>query len=223
MSDNDVIQGENQPGGRVSVHGMIVFGSPESGVYLSHIPMFHPPHDIQAIFRVSLPGTRSFQDGLYTFQPERFSLDDLIAGRLSTIKGTLYSGSFEGDGQSLEDMTIHIDRVLEAVQLYNDAPQAPALEYTVIGTPQDAYLIHSIGKPPSFDQIVRLDLSQSTLTAADIQGSVHLVLSDRSDDVANHLAEGSIEANVAGTDRSVTVTVSKVLSILVGPMFQPSQ
>src|SRR5258706_108638 len=37
-----------------SVHGMLIVG--ESTVFLSHLPMFHPPHDYQLILNAKLPG-----------------------------------------------------------------------------------------------------------------------------------------------------------------------
>ncbi len=118
-----------RPGGRVSVHGMVVFGSPSTGIYMSHIPMFHRPHDVQAIFKVTLPGDLAFQDGLYTFQPEPFSLDDVLLGRLDTMQGTLFRGSFEGDGKPLTAIDVKVERLLPGAQaLKHDAPAVPGLE-----------------------------------------------------------------------------------------------
>src|SRR5262245_51746495 len=39
--------------GRVGSHGMVLFGTRGRG-YLSHIPMFQAPHDVQAIFEVEM-------------------------------------------------------------------------------------------------------------------------------------------------------------------------
>lgn len=198
-SSGGKVQADCRPGGRVGVHGMVVFGSPDSGVYMSHIPMYHAPHDMQAYFDISLPGTRKFQDGLYTFEPKKFSLDDLLSGQLNTIEGTLYQGNFEAGGKPLQDLTVRVNNVMEAKQLREDTPPEPVLEYEVLGNPKDAYLIHPISKAPNFDQIARIDLSKSTLTEADIKAGVHIVLPGKSDDVANRLSEGTVNAKVEGT------------------------
>ena len=42
--------GDFPAGQRVGTHGMIVFGDKQGGVFMSHIPMFHRPHDVQPIF-----------------------------------------------------------------------------------------------------------------------------------------------------------------------------
>lgn len=209
---------DTRPGGRMGVHGMVVFGSPATGLYMSHIPMFHHPHDVQAFFKVSFPGADVFEDGTYTFQPERFALDDVIDGRLDTFKGTLFRGSFEGDGKPMRDVTVKVERVIDAAALRHDTPVPSTLEYRVIGTPQDAYVIHPITGAPDFDHLVRLDLSHSTLTAQDIAAGVRLVL-PRPDKVEERITSGAVEATVKGTDRKVTIAVDRVLSTLVGPDF----
>lgn len=213
--------GDVHPGGRVGVHGMVVFGGADSGLYMSHIPMFHPPHDMQATFRVSLdpPTSQGFRDGLYTFQPERFSLDDLLLGNLTTMKGTLYRGSFEGDGIPLHDVSVKVERVLGYHTLTADSPAVPDLEYQVMGTSRDAYLFHPIAQAPDFDHIVRLDLSHSTLTAKDIADGVRLVIAGRRNNVDDRLRTGAVQATVQGTDRVVQIGVARTLSILVGPDF----
>jgi hypothetical protein len=184
-----------KPGGRMGVHGMVVFGSPSSGLYMSHIPMYMAPHDVQAYLKVTFPTTRSFQDGLYTFEPKRFSLDDLLLGRRNRMDGTLYQGSFEGNGKPLGSVTVKVETVLSANQLKSDTPLTPDLEYRVVGTPQDAYLFHPLSKAPDFDQIVRLDLSKSTLSADDLEKGVTLVFPG-ADAVAQRLAPGVVQATV---------------------------
>src|SRR5678816_2230731 len=74
--------------GRVGSHGMVVFGTP-SQAYLSHIPMFSAPHDVQLVAVgafTSLNGSplpESFSESLFTFLPDRISLDALRLGSLS--------------------------------------------------------------------------------------------------------------------------------------------
>ncbi|MGE3974950.1 MAG: hypothetical protein AB7F59_10530 [Bdellovibrionales bacterium] len=37
-----------------STHGMVVFG--KNATYVSHLPMFHAPHDYQLVMKVSFSG-----------------------------------------------------------------------------------------------------------------------------------------------------------------------
>src|SRR5262249_30088456 len=76
--------------GRVGSHGMVAFGTPGEA-YVSHIPMFGPPHDVQAVVAGSfaaapggtLPATLS--DRLYTFVPDKMSLDAFRSGSLGEL------------------------------------------------------------------------------------------------------------------------------------------
>ena len=68
--------------GRHAVHGMIVFGG-AGATYLTHIPMFRPPHDAQLVLEVARTDTAKSTDfgaELHTFEPKPVSLDDIIAG-----------------------------------------------------------------------------------------------------------------------------------------------
>ncbi len=38
---------------RMGLHGMLLFGGLE-GLYASHLPMFHTPHDVQLLLRIRL-------------------------------------------------------------------------------------------------------------------------------------------------------------------------
>src|SRR3954471_528132 len=86
--------------GRVGSHGMVLVGSPDAA-FLSHVPMFHTPHDVQLLLSVHLDGVKlpsSFSDRLFTFLPETLSLDDLRLGALKKLRGTVFLGSFENGG-----------------------------------------------------------------------------------------------------------------------------
>ena len=88
------------PGGHMGVHGMVMFGKN----YLSHIPMFHEPHDYQIIMDVHLDHPQigpedNFGQSLHTFVPDKFSLGDLLNGKLEKIQGTVYEGNFEDGGK----------------------------------------------------------------------------------------------------------------------------
>ncbi len=201
--------------GRVGAHGMVVFGS-GSTVYFSHIPMFASPHDVQLVFEGTLsgpPGTAlptTFADRLYTFQPARFSLDALRSGSLRTITGTLFTGNFEDGGRPLaRSIRVTARRVLLNHVLKIQDPVAPALHYFAVGTPDQAFLVHLLGGPPSFDQVlVARSLGGPTATA--LRAGTTVIFPQ---------TQNTVQARLLGGDSSGSFTAVRELSCLVGPDF----
>lgn len=150
--------------GRIGSHGMVVAGTP-SAAFLSHIPMFEQPHDVQLLVAGSfaaLPGATlppSFSEESFTFLPDKFSLDQLRLGRLNEITGTLFLGNFEQEGRPLPGRVrftvarlLH-QHVLDASQIQN------GLTYFVFGSPAQTFAAHRIAGAPGFDEILRVQLS----------------------------------------------------------------
>jgi hypothetical protein len=235
-----------KPGGRVGLHGMVVFGGAGGPVFFSHIPMFHGPHDMQAIVEVRLDaGPPRFDTGLFTFKPTPFSLDDLALGRLATVSGTLYEGNFEQGGRPIGEARAGVLRVVVARPLDGRAQasdalggrvQAPeALEYTALGSRASAFLVHRISRAPDFDQIIAVDVGQTSLSDEALRAGVTLVVSGRKNGVDERLQAGSVGVEVKGNVRAGLaeggggperrgepggrVEVRRVLSTLVGPEF----
>jgi len=151
-------------GGRVGIHGMVLFGKTHH--YLEHIPMFSPPHDAQILMRVTLRDdkgavlTDDFSTGPFTVEPAaKWSLDDLIAKRLTRFTGTIHRGSFEQDGPTLRaNVQITVDEVLVARPLPGAEPIAAGdQEYFVVGEPGDVYLSNVIRKDRGFQQVLHVD------------------------------------------------------------------
>ncbi len=160
---------------RPAVHGMVVFG--ETRILMSHLPLFHPPHDWQVIFEVSLkhnttnisdvyhPSQDAPGDQLYTFEPIPFKLTEMIE-HPTAMTGSLYKGHFEKDGQLLlTDVEAAIAQVVFHKKL---APiPAPALQnsYLMIGTEtkgaEEVFVIHRIDGKPSFDEIAQVSISST--------------------------------------------------------------
>ena len=79
-----------------AVHGMLVFGSKH--IWLSHLPMFHKPHDYQVIMSVTLKkdgkdlqsaylaDQAQSRAAYYSFVPKRFSMTHLVAGTLTSFE-----------------------------------------------------------------------------------------------------------------------------------------
>jgi hypothetical protein len=204
------------PAVRMGTHGMVLFGRGEK-LYASHIPMFHPPHDVQLLLQVELEGAlaqRDFAGGLYTLEPERFDLSALMSGQLMQFRATLYQGNFEGGGKVLgREVRVRVRRVLHASALKADAPSAPHPRYLVLGGGQkDAFLVHALSRAPDFDQVLRVrfdkPLSEGVHTL-ELPGQSH-----------TRLTPGPVKsAKLAG--QPVRLQVAQELSYLKGPDFTP--
>jgi hypothetical protein len=207
-----------QSGGRWGTHGMIVFGAGDR-TFFSHIPMFGTPHDMQAIVEVQLNGEVPALDGLYTWVPRPFSLDDMVEGRLVEISGTLFQGNFESGGQALGPVDATVTQVISATPLTGEGDAGGPLRYFAVGTPEEVFLIHPIGPEDDFDQIVSARVTG--LTQGDVEEGVFITIPDRENTFADRLKPGDRGDIAAQTDdgREVTFTVQEVISTLVGPNF----
>ncbi len=146
-------------------------------LYLSHLPMFAPPHDFQVLLEVRLrhedadPHDVYLRDradtgtALYTLVPEVFALRELIeepgaATARTSFGGQLWRGHFERGGDLLLDgLTVEVVDIPLFEQLRGGDPKpAGDLEYICFGKPGERFLAHRISGPPDFDQIVALRL-----------------------------------------------------------------
>ena len=211
------------PGGHMGVHGMVVFGKN----YMSHIPMFHQPHDYQIVMDVKLEHPDigpddNFGRELHTFVPDKFSLGDLLNGKLDKIEGTLYEGNFEAEGSRplQQGVTAKIEHILHSHHLSQDTEGPKDLEYLLYGDRQDAYLVHPISGNAGFDQILSVDCQQVTATDQELKDGILISLPGRPNDVKSRLVENSPEVAAVESDGdAVRLSVKKELSILVGPHF----
>jgi hypothetical protein len=196
---------------------MVLVGDGGRG-FISHIPMFHPPHDLQAVFEVELPSGQSFADGLYTMSPRPFSIDDLIDGRLTRIQGTLFRGNFESGGTELGPIELSVRRLVSAAPLDGHGTPGKTLEYLAFGTPDQAFMVHAISGPPDFDQVLAVNVEGSGLTADELAKGVRLSVPGRSNELSSRLGVGPSEL-VTADGRRVPLHVEREVSTLVGPDF----
>ena len=149
-------------------HGMALFGG-KDGLYASHLPMFHAPHDYQVILRVRLAdpaqdaALRGRLDGkaaLWTIAPEKFELDRLAPGAakpLREFKADMVLGHFEQGGKTqYAGATVVVDQVLLFRQLSPEARRNASAHYMVIGGAAQRFLVKRIDSRPDFDHIVAL-------------------------------------------------------------------
>ncbi|MBW8846877.1 MAG: hypothetical protein JF607_18080 [Burkholderiales bacterium] len=150
-------------------HGMAVFGGRE-GLYASHLPMFHTPHDSQVLLRFhladavadrALRDTLAREPKLWTFDPETFDLLRFAPGHaepLREFKARFFEGHFERGGKPQPaDQRVVVDEVLLFRRL-DPTPRAAATgRYRLIGQGGEWFAFKLIDRRPDFDHIVRLD------------------------------------------------------------------
>lgn len=158
-------------------HGMALFGGQE-GLYASHLPMFHAPHDYQVILQVHIadPATDAAlrkrldgKDALWTIDPEKFELSALAPEAKAPRKdfrADLVQGHFERGGTAqFKGATVIIDKVLVFRQLDSKASNASMSRYMQIGSGAQRFLVKEIDSRPDFDHIVSYRAAPGAPTA----------------------------------------------------------
>ena len=214
--------------GRVGSHGMVAFGTP-ADAFVSHIPMFGPPHDVQAVvagsFRTldgsALPA--ALDDRLFTFVPDRMSLDAFRGGSLSELPGQLFLGNFESGGQPLPARVRFVASRIVHQHLLDTAAartgQTTELGYLLVGRRDRAFAIHRITRSPSFDEIVKVDLGGDAPSDAELGAGVEATIAGAPDEPARRLGLAHAQQAMRAGARTFNVTPHPALSCLVGPEF----
>jgi hypothetical protein len=162
-------------GDHAAVHGMLMIG--ESRLLMSHLPMFHSPHDYQILLEVSLtaPGSdplktylddrKASKSKVYTWVPTPFHLSALVADRSAhpIMVGTIFRGHFERGGIPItaNDVVARVERVFYAGRLDPKAQPLTELRYLMFGSSAEPFLAHLITRPPDFDQILAAEIKAS--------------------------------------------------------------
>jgi hypothetical protein len=145
---------------------MALFGG-KDGLYASHLPMFHAPHDAQVLLRVHFVdpaldrAMRARLDGrtaLWTLEPERFALPRLAPGAaqpLASFAADVVEGHFEQGGIARHRQA---RLAVEQVILYRplDPAPAPAVRSVSRYVPVERFMVKLIDSRPDFDHIVLL-------------------------------------------------------------------
>lgn len=187
---------------------MVLVGTSQQA-YLSHLPMFRRPHDVQLIAEVTLHHADwktppDFSETLHTFVPAKFDLTALMEGRVKELSGDVHRGNFEAEGPLLKSgVKVKVKRLLKVQPLQEGQVSKPAL--FVFGTPERAFAANEIGAAPSFDQIIR----------------VRVISADAASLAKGQRIEHDRTAPLKEGDRIGQVEVVKVLSLLAGPHFVP--
>lgn len=167
-----------------SVHGMLLFGN--GPVYLSHLPMFHSPHDYQLLLEVEMVKTgtdplatyvedrRVTGEKIYTVVPETFVLTELFtpanAPQRKSFKADVVRGHFErGGAEFISNVTFKVKRVVFSKKFQPNAAQLPNLQYLVFGNAKELFAAHVVTKKPDFDHVVSVRVKEGILNEQQAQ------------------------------------------------------
>jgi hypothetical protein len=147
-----------------AIHGMLVFGGKTT--YLSHLPMFHAPHDYQVILEASLDikakataeyeALKNAEETLFTIAPESMDLTKVIDGSIQNFKADLYQGHFEQGGKNLGKVMITINKVIFSKKLDPKEETTSQEPYLVFGKNGEYFAAHIITSKPNFDAIFKV-------------------------------------------------------------------
>jgi len=188
-------------------HNMLVVG--EKSIFLSHLPMFMPPHNFQVILEATFTKQGSavneiyFKDRkshpkvkIYSLQPGDINPVRLFGGRLHQpirrpFKGTVFRGHLERGGQEIEDLAdieVNVKQVIYFSKLGPDFEKPDQLQYSLFGTGPELFLAHVIAGPPDFDQILSVKIDHPP-TDEEINRGVSVVISDRANSASQRIKE----------------------------------
>ena len=169
-------------------HGMAVFGGVD-GLYASHLPMFHQPHDVQLVFRFHLSDAvvdaalrkhLSTKPALWTLDPEKFDLYRFApqhAEPLRQFQARFVEGHFERGGvEKFSKQMVVVDEVIVYRKLDIAKRTETAGHYLKIGAQQEQFLIKLIDRRPDFDIIVALSKLKTPENSASTAIKKELVL-----------------------------------------------
>jgi hypothetical protein len=173
----------------MGLHGMALFGGRE-GLYASHLPMFHSPHDVQVLMRIALRDAQADAQlrqalarapQLWTLEPERFDLSRLQPGAaapLSSFSARLVQGHFERGGVTRwAKVQIDVEALLLFNRLLPGLRQAERQRFFWFGQGREQFLVKWLDQRPDVDLIGRFDnagalASQSTRRLLSLQSLV---------------------------------------------------
>lgn len=157
-----------------AIHGTLMVGG--SNIYLSHLPMFHSPHEYQAIVEVDLgeAGDSVYLEdrkshpleNVYTLQPqEKFVLPAMIQNP-TTFVAKIYRGHFERGGTVIaESVPVKITKVIYFKKFETNASKPAGLYYILFGSSREQFVAHLITAKPDFDQVLRVEVADDQFSS----------------------------------------------------------
>jgi hypothetical protein len=218
-----------------AVHNMAVVG--DHVIFLSHLPMFMPPHDAQVVVEATLIkdgknvdaiyfADRASHRGLrfYTLQPESFAIRELFQidapknALRSHFTATMFRGHLEKGGtpvEALQNVEVRIKRVVHG-HSFAGADKAATLSYALFGGGEELYLAHLISKAPDFDQIVHITATGTLPSAEELQRGVIVNIPGRTNSPRDRLKVKDAvpaQAHAAGAHQFLELHIAVVAEL----------
>ena len=171
---------------RVGLHGMLLFGS-EYGLFASHLPMFHTPHNAQVVLQLTFDDpqintavinglTLSAASGypIWTIVPQQFDLSMLSPAHpnhINHLSVDIVKGHFERGGEiQWKNQGLTVNKIIIFNELDIQFEQQKTNNNTYLkvnNTPDDKvqFLVKRLTTRPDADHIVRLDNVGNSLPA----------------------------------------------------------
>ncbi|MFZ6674616.1 hypothetical protein [Undibacterium sp. Xuan67W] len=153
------------------LHGMLLFGNNE-GLYASHLPMFHAPHDYQVVLQIRIANQQLHAQikkdltqkiRLWTIEPEQFDITGLAPGArpaLRQFKVNIVSGHFEQGGKvRYKNITAIVEYTLIFRQLSPEPYQSDTATYRQIGHGSHRFLLKEIDSRPDYDHVLAISVN----------------------------------------------------------------
>lgn len=168
-------QGHHHPpsGDRPSVHGMLMVGTEK--IYISHLPMFHSPHDYQVILEVELSQkaqelylkdvSQQEVGSVYTLVPEVFVLPEMVQNP-RVFKAQVFRGHFERGGQPISQTEVKISKVIYFKKFSGPAARN---EFLLFGNGKEKFLAHVVTSAPDFDQVIHVQTTLASELEAELE------------------------------------------------------
>lgn len=215
-----------------AVHGMLIVGAQH--VFLSHLPMFHPPHEFQVLLKVKLSEAGRdvapvyFADRqktatrIYTWVPQPFILSELAPDQepqRRRMRGTIFRGHFERGGQPITsgDVVAEVDQIYHFRKFESSRSALPELQYLLFGEPGDLFVAHLITAPPDFDHV--LSVKPAGIPPSTGQSAALLRVLQKKNLLEQRLSEGeSIQAMVSASDLTLPLIVVEEFYLETGDL-----
>jgi plastocyanin len=172
-----------------STHSFVVVG--RESMFLHHIALYH---DSNHQYEVTLEATlddpvaqKAYQDyrakygdELTVLDPEYFILGELDNGSRRSFKATFFRQEWMTppiDG--LQNVVVRVKRKIAFRHFAQNDIYPSRLEYQLVGSAHEAFLIHRITKAPNFQQVIKLDKVPDFLSLSAIADSPDLIVVDK--------------------------------------------
>lgn len=193
-----------------AVHNMLIVG--QETVFLSHLPMFRAPdfdspHRYQVILEVAFtkegsdPTTVYANDRkknpatkIYTLNPDEFVLPNLIPtnahASISSFRANIFRGHLEKPGKKLliSGVEAGVRKIIHFRELDPKTTNPPQLEYILFGKRKELFLAHFITRPPDFDQVLSVSVSDHSFTDQELANGMHVIF-ERPNSISRRFSE----------------------------------